>query len=81
MNLINEMWRIYLEDNATNNMTISKIRREAFFAGARAMRDHMNTSARLEGEFCNKESGNREQGALEIVGGTEHNEDQGEFNV
>ena len=51
MNTIQRMWHIYKESQPFGNTTAMRIRRESFYAGATAMRDHMNTCERLGNEL------------------------------
>lgn len=44
MDRIQELWAIYLLENGSNNMMLNKVRRSAFYAGARAIRDDINAS-------------------------------------
>lgn len=65
--MIQKLWMFYIEHNPTNNVLERKIRREAFIAGAEALRDQINHEERLAGEYLGGSP-------LEIVGGSDYDE-------
>lgn len=38
---LQELWAAYLLENPSNNMMLNKVRRSAFYAGGRAVRDEI----------------------------------------
>lgn len=48
---IKKFWLVYQLAHVSNNMMVQKIRKEAFYAGAEMMRDHMNTVGAIVGQM------------------------------
>ncbi len=48
MKSLQELWTAYLIENGSNNMMLNKVRRTAFMAGGRAVRDEINQELKFK---------------------------------
>ncbi len=48
MKSLQQLWADYLSENPSNNMMLNKVRRSAFYAGGRAVRDEMIDSVKFK---------------------------------